>query len=479
MCRINLTTVTSRPLHAVLLPPAPGGGRLLAALAAALDGSGPAILPLNPALPATRLRELLDAFAPAAVETPDGTRPFAAETATGAAGGLALTRDVEPDIAVVVATSGSTGAPKGVALTVAALRASAAASLTRIGARPGQRWLCCLPCFHVAGLQVLVRSLLAGADPVVSDRADAATVTAAADAGCAHVSLVPTQLRRLLDTRAPLAAFETILLGGAAPPPGLLTDARAAGGRVVTTYGMSETCGGCVYDGLPLDGVRLRIGAPDPESTAAAPASAAVGPGSRADGPGSRADGPGSRADGPGSRADGPGSRADGPGSRAAGPANIVGRIGIAGPVLLSGYWPRGSRPAVDADGWFWTSDLGELGSDGHLTVRGRADDVINTGGEKVVPGQVEAILGTIDGVRDVVVIGVPDTEWGEVVTAVIVPADPAAPPDLARLRDRARDSLPGYAAPRRLLVMAEIPVLPSGKPDRLALRRAGKRQHS
>jgi O-succinylbenzoic acid--CoA ligase len=446
MCRINLTTVTSRPLHAVLLPPAQGGGRLLEALSAALDGTGPAILPLDPALPASRLRELLGAFAPAAVETPDGTRPFTAEAGTAvappaaaAAAGetTAEAREVEPDIAVVIATSGSTGEPKGVALSAAALRASAAASLTRIGARPGQRWLCCLPGFHVAGLQVLVRSLIAGVDPVVGERADAACVAAAARAGCTHVSLVPTQLRRLLDTRAPLAAFETILLGGAAPSPGLLADVREAGIRVVTTYGMSETCGGCVYDGLPLDGVRLRIGSA------------------------------------------GPGTGPSDPGSTAASPAGRAGRIGIAGPVLLSGYWPRGSRDAVDAEGWFWTSDLGQLGNDGRLTVRGRADDVINTGGEKVVPGEVEAVLGTIDGVRDVVVIGVPDTEWGEVVTAVVVPADPAAPPDLARLRGRARDSLPGYAAPRRLLVMAEIPVLPSGKPDRLALRRAGQRQHS
>jgi O-succinylbenzoic acid--CoA ligase len=213
--------------------------------------------------------------------------------------------------------------------------------------------------------------------------------------------------------------------------------AGAAGARVVTTYGMSETCGGCVYDGLPLDGVRLRIADDGPPARPAASAGA----------------------------------------DQAAAPAGAAGRIGIAGPVLLAGYWPPGSRAATDGEGWFWTSDLGILDSSGRLTVRGRADDVINTGGEKVLPGEVEAVLGTIRGVRDVVVIGVPDSEWGEVVTAVVVPADPAQPPDLARLRDAVRGSLPGYAAPRRLLVMADLPVLPSGKPDRLALRRESLRR--
>jgi O-succinylbenzoic acid--CoA ligase len=414
--------VSSRPLHAVLLPPEPGGGRFPDLLSAALDGSGPAILPLDPALPRPRLQDLLSVFAPAAIETPDGTKRLAAPGPAfpkAAAAGRAAPR-VDPDIAVVVATSGSTGVPKGVQLTAAALRASAAASLARIGAgpagRPGQRWLCCLPPFHVAGLQVLVRSMIAGTSPVVTDGVDAATV---AGCGCAYVSLVPTQLRRLLDTAAPLEAFDAILLGGAAPPPGLLAEARAAGARVITTYGMSETCGGCVYDGLPLSGVRLRI--------------------------------------------------------------SDAGLIGISGDVLFSGYRPeQAARPAagapgggaaLDEGGWFWTSDLGALDDDGRLTVRGRADDVINSGGEKVVPGEVESVLGTLDGVRDVVIVGVPDSEWGELVTAVIVPEDPAVPPELARLRAQARERIPGFAAPRRLILVAEIPMLASGKPDRQALR--------
>jgi o-succinylbenzoate---CoA ligase len=406
--RINLTSVTYRPLHAVLLPLSAGAGPLLDTVSAALDGTGPAILPLDPSLPAARLAELVSAFGASAIQTSEATKR------TESPG-----RGVPPDVAVVIATSGSTGLPKGVQLTGAALRASAAASLARIGARPGERWLCCLPPFHVAGIQVLVRSLLAGTTPLVSDQADAGVVAAAAGA---HVSLVPTQLRRLLDAGAALGGLGTILLGGAAAPGGLLAQARAAGARVVTTYGMSETCGGCVYDGLPLDGVRAEIGA-----------------------------------------------------------GSLI-RIG--GPVLFSGYRlppglpgspgsPRLPAGAAGSDGWFTTSDLGSLDDGGRLTVRGRADDVINTGGEKVLPAEVESVLGTTGGVRDVVVVGVPDPEWGELVTAVVVAADPAAPPDLAGLRARARDRLPGYALPRRLLVVGELPMLASGKPDRQALRLA------
>jgi len=414
--------VTDRSLHAVLLPPAPGGGRLPELLSAALDGTGPALLPLDPDLPAARLRDLLRRFAVTAIETPGGTERIAPPgPAPGGAAGAG--RDPEPagrdlgDTAVIVATSGSTGVPKGVRLSAAALRASAAASLTRIGAGPaggpGGRWLSCLPGFHVAGLQVLIRSALAGTDPVVTGQVDAQVV---ADCGCAYVSLVPTLLRRLLDAGAPLEKFDAILLGGAAPPAGLLEQARAAGANVITTYGMSETCGGCVYDGAPLDGVRLRI--------------------------------------------------------------SDAGLIGIAGPVLFSGYWPAAPGPAAGAgDGWFWTSDLGELDAAGRLTVRGRADDVINTGGEKVVPGEVESVLGTLDGVADVVIVGVPDSEWGELVTAVIVPEDPAAPPELARLRAQARERLPGFAAPRSLVLVPEFPMLASGKPDRQALRAAAVSQ--
>jgi o-succinylbenzoate---CoA ligase len=393
--------VTTRPLHAVLSPPADAGDRMMGALAAALDGSGPAILPLDPGLPRARLSALLEALGPSAVETPEGIERYPTPRS-----GRGQARGVSPDTALVIATSGSTGQPKGTELSAEALRASAAASLRRMGARPGERWLCCLPTFHIAGIQVLVRALLSGTAPVIAGL-QPGTLAAS---GCAHVSLVPTQLQRLLDAGDDLTAVRTILLGGAAAPPALLDAARAAGGRVITTYGMSETCGGCVYDGMPLDDVSVDIG----------------------------------------------------PG----------GRIRIAGPVLFSGYRLRPDLTARARDGrWFVTSDVGSIGPAGRLLVRGRADDVINTGGEKVVAAEVEAALGNFAGIRDVVVVGRPDPEWGEVVTAVVVPLTQEAPPRLADIRAHVRCKLPAYAAPRALLLVRELPMLPSGKPDREALR--------
>ena len=383
-----------RPLHAVLVArPTP---RFTERLAAALDGTGPALLPLDAALPQARLAELISAFEPDAIEDSEGV------VTARSASSLARSEDT----AVIIGTSGSTGTPKGVELSAAALRHSARASLARVGARPAERWLCCLPVTHVAGLQVLVRSLASGTEPVLAERADARTV---AESGCAHVSLVPTQLQRLLaesGSPVPLAGFSSVLLGAAAAPARLLRDARDAGVRVVTTYGMTETCGGCVYDGFPLDGVRAEVREDD--------------------------------------------------------------RIWISGPVLFSGYC-GGAR--VPADGWFRTGDLGRVEESGRLTVRGRADDVINTGGYMVVPGEVAAALQGCPGVRDVAVLGQPDAEWGERVVAVVVPADSSDPPTLDLLRMHVHGLLPRYAFPSRVVMVDAVPMLPSGKHDIVRLR--------
>jgi o-succinylbenzoate---CoA ligase len=395
-----------RPLHAVLLNGVADAERLLGPLAGALDGTGPAILPVDAALPAARLRQLLDAFAPDAVIGPDG----GASNRSGAPG-------VAADTAVIIGTSGSTGEPKGVELSAAALTHSARASLARLGALPGERWLACLPVSHVAGLQVLVRSLLSGIEPAVA--ADASPAALAAS-GSAHLSIVPTQLVRLLGApggAAALAGFSSVLVGGAAAGAAALPQAREAGIAVVTTYGMSETCGGCVYDGVPLDGVTVREGGD--------------------------------------------------------------GRLRICGPVLMSRYHGRPDLTAAvfdaGADGVreFVTSDLGHVGGDGRVVIRGRADDVIITGGHKVVPGEVSAVLSTCPGVREVVVVGRPDREWGERVTAVVVPADPADPPGLELLRTHVSARLPRYACPSEVVLTEAIPVLPSGKPDVASLKMA------
>ena len=401
---LTLSIVTNRPLHAVLVSGSGEADLLTEPLARALDGTGPALLPLDADLPAARLRRLFDVFQPSTIVDTDGEATVRSSSP-----------GVYPDTAVIITTSGSTGEPKGVELSAAALRHSARASLARLGARAGERWLLCLPPSHVAGLQVLVRSLLSGTERVV---APSATVGALTASGCAHVSVVPTQLVRLLDEPGgaeALAGFSSVLVGGAAAGAAVLERARAAGINAVTSYGMSETCGGCVYDGIPLDGVRVR--------------------------------------------------------------SDAEGRLRISGPVLLNRYFGRPDLTAAAlVDGEFVTSDLGRVdgGADGGLVViRGRADDVINTGGHKVIPGEVAAALSSCPGVREVVVVGRPDPEWGERVIAVVVPADPSDPPGLQLLRMHVRGTLPRYASPSEVVLTETIPVLPSGKPDLAALKKA------
>lgn len=358
------------------------GPELLDALRAALDG-GPAVLPL----PTDRV---------------EAARVTAA---------LRLDEPLEEaDACLVVPTSGSTGQPKGVLLTAACLRASALATAERLGGSGS--WLAALPPTHIAGLQLLVRSLLADRPPVALPPgpftpAAFCTGTAALPPGRRYTSLVPTQLRRLLAGAAlqALRSYDAVLLGGAATPPALLEQARCAGVRVVTTYGMTETSGGCIYDGVPLDGVRVAVD----------------------------------------------------------------GRIRLAGPVLALGYRLRPDLTAESfAGGWFTTGDLGELGPDGRLVIHGRADDVVVTGGEKVAPSAVEAALSAHPAVVEAVVVGLPDREWGQRVVAVVVLR---APLTLQQAREHVAASLPRVAAPRELRVVRALPLLASGKIDRAAVR--------
>ena len=222
--------MTNRPLHAVLLSGAADADLLTEPLARALDGTGPALLPLDADVPAARLRQLIEVFQPTVIIDGEGEA-----TVRSSSSSARMSPGVAADTAVIITTSGSTGEPKGVELSAAALRHSARATLARLGARPGERWLLCLPPSHVAGLQVLVRSLISGTERAV---APAATADALAASGCAHISLVPTQLVRLLDEPggvAALAGFSSVLVGGAAAGAAVLDRARAAGINVVTT----------------------------------------------------------------------------------------------------------------------------------------------------------------------------------------------------------------------------------------------------
>ena len=348
-------------------------------------GAGDAVLPLDPRLPGPAVEALLDALAPSAVVDPlDGGR-------RARPGG----RGVEAGDALVVPTSGTTGPPKGAVLTAGAVAASAEATSARLAVDPDRdRWLACLPLAHVGGLSVVTRALHTGTPLTVLPAPDPAAVEAAAAGGGATlVSLVPTALARLDPS-----GFRAVVLGGAAPPAELPAN-------VHTTWGMTETGSGVVYDRRPLAGVDLRV---------------------------------------------------------------VDGELHVRGPMLARAY--RDGTPTLDADGWLHTGDAADVEADGRLTVLGRLDDVIVTGGEKVHPEAVERVLRGAPGVAEVAVAGRPDAEWGHVVVAWVVAHDRAAPPGLDGLREVVRAELPPWAAPRRLVVVDALPRTPLGKVRRVAL---------
>ena len=368
-----------RELVAVDLPGGPG---FVDAVRRCWD-RGDAVLPLPQRGPDEWRRAVLDALRPTRVLGPDGDE-------TAFEGG----RPVEDGDAVVVATSGTTGTPKGAVHTHQGLEQAAFATAAALGADPDVRWLACLPLDHVGGLSVVTRALVTGAGLEVHPGFDAVAVDDAAARGATHVSLVPAVLGRV-DT----ARWRTILLGGSAVP----ADRPA---NCVATYGMTETFGGVVYDGLPLNGTAVRIAEED--------------------------------------RAE------DG-----------SGHIEVATRSLLRCY--RDGTDPVSADGWYRTGDVGwvEPGT-GRLHVDGRADDLVITGGEKVWPHPVESVLATHPLVAEVVVVGRPDPVWGQTVTAVVVPA--GGPPTLEQLRTLALEHLPPAAAPRGLELVAELPRTSLGK---------------
>lgn len=340
---------------------------------------------------------------------------------------LRIGEEIDDDIALVVPTSGTTGAPKGAMLTPAALIASASATHDRLGG-PGT-WLLALPPQHIAGMQVLVRSALAGTVPVELDISAGFDPTelpgavAKLGSGRRYSSLVSNQLAKALadpPAAAALAELDAVLLGGGPAPRPVLDAADEAGITVVRTYGSSETCGGCVYDGLPLDGVEVRIDGPGPDGH---------------------------------------------------------GLIAIGGATVATGY-----RNAPDPDpfaepGWFRTDDVGMLDDSGRLAVLGRVDDAISSGGLTVMPGPVETVLMRHPGVAECAVFGVADARLGQRVVAAVVAArtdtatdTPTAMPTAAELRDFVTQALGRTAAPREVHFVADLPRRGIGKLDRRAL---------
>jgi acyl-CoA synthetase (AMP-forming)/AMP-acid ligase II len=236
-------TQASAPATGARLVAVRADGRDTVAMIDDVWRDGDAALPLDPSLSDEAASATALQLGADAVLDRDGRRQLDGGTA------------VPPGSALVVRTSGSTGGPRGVVLSHGALAAGVAASVERLDAGDA-RWLAVLPLHHVAGLLVVLRARVAGVAPVLHDRFD---VTAVAEAPATHLSLVPTMLHRLLAAGVDVARFDRILLGGAAPSEDLLTRAGAAGARLTVSYGMTETCGGCVYDGLPLDGVAVAV----------------------------------------------------------------------------------------------------------------------------------------------------------------------------------------------------------------------------
>ena len=359
------------------------------------DG-GDAALPLDPMLPQAELARVLDDLRPARLVSSQGVQDV----------GGAL--PVLPGTALVVLTSGTTGRPRGVELSHEALRSAGIAGARRLKLTAEDRWLCCLPLHHIGGLQVVLRSWLLGTAPVIHERFDPAAIDRERDANL--IAVVPTMLRRLLDAGADLGRFKAIVVGGAAATPDLINRAAAAGASVVQTYGMTETCGGVVYDGVPLDGVEIAIA----EDC----------------------------------------------------------RIEVGGPVLMTGY--RNDPEATSSvlrGGRLHTSDIGELDSTGRLRVLGRADDIFITGGHYVAPIEVVSVLLEHPGVGDAAVFGVEDEQWGQRVVAAVVPSG-SITPTLPELRAHVAERAAAFKAPHQLIVVEKLPRMSSGKINRVALLR-------
>jgi O-succinylbenzoic acid--CoA ligase len=348
-------------LLAIALPPGP---RFVHELTEAW-ADGDAVLPVDPRLPLPAVRTLLAALRPAVLVDEAGEHQL-----------LPDPLPTDPGDAVVVATSGTTGAPKGAVLTHDAVVASARATSARLGVDPAtDSWLAVLPVAHIGGLSVVLRALVTDT-PLVFE--PPATL----------VSVVPTQANR-----KDLTGYRWVVVGGS-------SDWRDRPANVVRTYGHTETGSRVVYDGVPLDGVEVRVDAAD-------------------------------------------------------------GQIHVRGPMLLRAY--RDGTDPKTPDGWLPTGDSGRLDPDGRLHVDGRIGDLIVTGGEKVWPAAVEDALRTHPAVAEVAVAGRPDPEWGHRVVAWVVTSGDREP-TLRELRDHVRSSLPAYAAPKALVVVPELPKTAIGK---------------
>jgi o-succinylbenzoate---CoA ligase len=386
-------------LVAYALPP---GFHWLEILAAHAH-SGASFMPIDVRLSDPEQQRLIDLARPSVVVRP-GEETILADAAP-----------VDPDTSwAIVPTSGTAGVPRLAQLSRASIGSAVAASLDALDASAYDPWVACLSPAHIGGLLVLLRGAFTGSRVTILDRFEPGALLAGAPDG-AHVAMVPTMLERLVRGGGDLTRLGVLLVGGGALDPKLRTAAEALGGRVVSTYGSTETGGGIVYDGRVFEGseVRIAYGLPD-----------------------------------------------------------RLGGIELRGPTIMDGYRadPAATANAFTSDGWLRTGDVGRIDATGRLRVRGRTDDAIRTGAETVWPDEVEAVLRTHPAVGDVAVAGRPDPEWGAHVTAWVVPVTPQDPPTLEELREHCRDGLARFKAPRDLRIVSALPRTASGKVRRADL---------
>ncbi len=399
---------------------------------------GAILLPLNLRLTADELAyQLADAGAAVLLATPEtaadasaaamraGIRPPLLLPATGGAA-LAPRETHSPgDVHSIIYTSGTTGRPKGAALTYGNYWASAAGSAFNIGVSPGDRWLACMPLFHVGGLSILLRSVIYGTTAVIHERFDEATVNRALrDDGVTLLSVVPTMLERMLlaDDRPFPPSVRCVLVGGGPVTEDLLRRAIERGLPVVQTYGLTEAASQ-VATLAPADALSHLGSAGKPLVTT---------------------------------------------GMRLDSPPGEPGEILVRGATVSPGYWRDGRVEPRGGDGWLHTGDIGRLDAGGFLYVMDRRDDLIVSGGENVYPAEVEAILAGHPAVRAAAVVGLPDERWGQVVAAALVAApgfDPAA------LEGWLEGRLAAYKRPRRFVLLEELPMTANGKVQRRLVR--------
>ncbi|MEX3504160.1 o-succinylbenzoate--CoA ligase [Corynebacterium sp. LK2510] len=366
------------------------------------------ILPVDPANPLAIMPDLEEALTGARSLLPvpanDPTRAALLRTTQG------VGEPIDSEVALVVSTSGSTGIPKGAELTAANLISSADATHQQLGGA-GQ-WMMAMSAAYIAGIQVLVRSMVAGVEPEFVDLTHgfdvaefvAKTHRLAASGERCYTSMSPLQLTKAISTLdgiEALRAYTAILVGGAAPSPRLLDSAAKLRINVVTSYGCSETASGCVYDGRPVPGAKIEIRG---------------------------------------------------------------GRIHIGGPMIARGYRNAPDHEAFADTGWFATSDAGALDGD-TLDIRGRLDNVIISGGLKLHPEVLESTILGVEGVDAATVVGVPDERFGERICAAYT--GPASITDILS----ALDDLPRWQVPKEIKPLASLPLLGPGKVNRPAVR--------